>query len=218
MPNTGIFDDINFAPFLAENANWTYFKDILGLCVTEGLPGRFLDVGCGLGLFVECCARYGIPCEGLEGSAFAVEHARSRGVALHQFDLVQGQPFPFEAAAFSVALYSQVIEHLPPPAALYTLREIYRCLQPRGILVLYTPSRYNRKERADPKHINLYTPTTMRHEVEMAGFAFRKFLNNWPRNIFTRTRLEYFVWRQVARFYRPDWLSQGASCIAEKQA
>lgn len=216
MSNTGIFDSNKFAPYIAENANWTFFKATLGLCITEGLPGRFLDVGCGLGFFVECCRRYGIPCEGLEGSTFAIEYAHSHGMDLRQFDLTQNLPFPFETASFSVALYSEVIEHLPRPAAQQTLREIYRCLQPGGILVLQTPSWYNPKERADPNHINLYTPTTIRQEVEMAGFTFRKFLNNWPRNIFTQTRLEYFMWRQFKRFYRPDWLSQGASCIAEK--
>ncbi|HUS14628.1 MAG TPA: hypothetical protein VM536_06370, partial [Chloroflexia bacterium] len=81
-----------------------------------------------------------------------------------------------------------------------------------------SPSRYDRVQRADPAHINLYTPSEMRREVAEAGFVFRRYLNNWPRAVLTRTRVEWFLWRQVCRFARPDWLSGGASCVAVKPA
>jgi SAM-dependent methyltransferase len=186
------------------------------MCIQYGTPGKFLDVGSGLGYFVECCRRFGIPCAGLEGSAFAVTEAAKRGVTLEEFDLTAGKPFPFADNEFSVVLASQIIEHLPRLSAVHMLQECRRCLQPGGTLFLLTPSRYNRRERADPAHINLYVPSTIKTELEQCGFEFVRYLNNWPRNILTHTYVEYWGWRQVARFARPDWLSQGASCIARK--
>ncbi len=216
MNPSGIFEPREFQPYIDEGANWRYFQRTLGLCIEEGLPGKFLDVGSGLGYFVECCTRFGIPCEGLEGSEFAVQHATSRGIRVTQFDLSREEPFPFPSEDFSVILLSQVIEHLPKPAAANVLRESHRCLIRDGAAIILSPSKNNPKERLDPAHINLHSPSEMRQIIEECGFELIRYLNNWPRNVFTDWKLEYFFWRQVCRFATPDWLSQGASLVARK--
>ncbi|HUS14667.1 MAG TPA: hypothetical protein VM536_06565, partial [Chloroflexia bacterium] len=104
MESTGIFSVDEFAPYLAEGANWRFFKAMLADCIHEAEPGRFLDVGSGLGFFVECCDRFGIPCEGLEGSAYAVAQASARGVRLTPFDLTSGAAFPYPSSTFSLVL------------------------------------------------------------------------------------------------------------------
>ena len=49
----GFYDKEDLIPFLIEGSNWTWFKKILALCIEEGKPGHFLDIGAGLGFFVE---------------------------------------------------------------------------------------------------------------------------------------------------------------------
>ncbi len=56
----GIFEDTDFEAYFEEGANWTWFKEDLALCVQEGTPGPILDIGSGLGFFVECCRKFGI--------------------------------------------------------------------------------------------------------------------------------------------------------------
>jgi len=113
-------------------------------------------------------------------------------------------------------MLSEVIEHLARPAAQHTLRECWRCLIPGGVLILLSPSRFNRQEKREPNHINLYAPSEIKREVKEVGFAFREYLNDWPRPVFTNWPIERLLWRQVCRLYRPDWLSAGASLVADK--
>jgi SAM-dependent methyltransferase len=47
---------------------------------------------------------------------------------------------PFKDNSFSLVVFSEVLEHLPPGTELQALREIYRVSQPGGILLLSTPS------------------------------------------------------------------------------
>ena len=76
----GFYEKDDFVPFLIEGSNWTWFKKILALCIEEGKPGHFLDIGAGLGFFVECCSRFGIKCTGIEGSQFGVNKAKERDI------------------------------------------------------------------------------------------------------------------------------------------
>src|SRR5438552_14373106 len=58
--------------------DWRHYRWLVAVCVEHAEPGLVVDVGAGLGLFVEACLRYGLPCVGLEGSVYAVETARQR--------------------------------------------------------------------------------------------------------------------------------------------
>lgn len=220
MPDShGIYDRDDFRRMFDEGItwrDWPWVRELVALCVRKGEPGRILDVGCGLGYFVELCNLWGIPCDGIEGSEYAISEAKSRGVRILQFDLAGDNPFPFLDATFSTVILSEVIEHLERPVAQRTLRECWRCLIPGGALIVLSPSRFNRQENREPSHINLYSPSEMKREVENAGFVFCEYLDNWPRPVFTDSPIERLLWRQVCRFYRPNWLSAGASVIADK--
>jgi SAM-dependent methyltransferase len=216
MKPDGTFESQEYKSYLDGGVSWRYFKDTLALCIREANPGRFLDVGSGLGFFVECSRLYGIACDGVEGSEFAVEQAAERGVPLVLYDLRAASPFPFPSEHSSLVLLSQIVEHLPRDTVSHLLCETRRCLEPGGTVVILTPSLYNPRERNKPGHINLYTPSAIKQQVEECGLEFRHFLNNWPRHVLTGTRAEFFFWRQVCRFARPDWLSGGASCVAVK--
>ena len=111
---------------------------------------------------------------------------------------------------------SEFIEHVPKKIAMFILSECYRVLEKKGVIIILTPSRYNPKVNKEPKHINLYSKETIREEVVNAGFHFEKYINDNPRTVLTHTSFEYFLMRQIYRFYKPSFLSQGASCVAVK--
>jgi SAM-dependent methyltransferase len=196
--------------------SWNSSRKLLARCIRKGKPGPMLDIGCGLGLFVECCYRFGIPCSGLEGSKYAVNAAIERESNLDIRQHFLEDSFPFEDETFSMVMCNQVIEHLTKETAQNALRESYRVLTEGGNIIVYSPSMYNLKQAADPTHINLHTPGSLKKELEKAGFtqvkSFNKsikiewgpfsFINKAARALFTLLPLPFF--------------SATANCIATK--
>ena len=80
--------------------NWNASRKLLARCMKKGKPGPILDLGCGLGFFVECCYRFGIPSTGLEGSAYAVQAAKAREPNLDIRQHYLEDPFPFKKEHF----------------------------------------------------------------------------------------------------------------------
>ena len=211
----GFYNKEDLVPFLNEGGNWTWFKKMLALCIEEGKPGHFLDIGAGLGFFVECCSRFGIKCTGIEGSQFGVDKARERDVDVIHF-VINENPLPFPSGSISTVLMSEFIEHVPKKTALFILRESFRVMEKEGVIIILTPSIYNPNVNKDPKHINLSSKKTIKEEVVNAGFHFKKYIKDSPRTILTHTSFEYFLMRQSYRFYKPSFLSQSAACVAVK--
>ncbi len=96
-------------------------------------PGRLLDVGAHLGVFIEVARAAGWEAEGIEPSRWAVAEARARGIpitcgALAEFDAAPG--------TFDAVTMWDVIEHLPDPLA--ELRRAHELLRPRGTIAIST--------------------------------------------------------------------------------
>ena len=68
------------------------YRALFGHIATNFSPGRVLDVGAGSGLFVELLSRWGIDCEGIDGSVEAIEAAEKRypGIQIKHGDLSNG--------------------------------------------------------------------------------------------------------------------------------
>ena len=62
---------------------WRWYQHLLSCVIQKGKPGIVLDIGAGLGLFMECAHRWGIKCIGLEGSEFAVREAKKNNQPLY---------------------------------------------------------------------------------------------------------------------------------------
>ncbi len=99
-----------------------------------------------------------------------------------------------EPGSFDLILCSEVVEHIPDSAA--AIRGMYALLRPGGALVLSTPQRYSPLELAskiaflpgvvqvvrwvygepvlEQGHINLMTRTTVRAQLEAAGFRVER--------------------------------------------
>jgi SAM-dependent methyltransferase len=198
------------------DADWNAARRLLARCIRKGKPGSILDIGCGLGFFVECCYRFGVPCTGIEGSAYAVEAARKRepGLDVRQHYLEDSLPFP--DGSFSMVVCNQVIEHLPATTARHALREAYRVLSGGGAIFVYSPSIFNRTQAQDPTHINLHSPRSLKAELTAAGFGQVRGLNNPLK--FTRgplTPLNHVI-RALFTIVPVSFLSSTANCMATK--
>jgi methionine biosynthesis protein MetW len=101
-------------------------------------PKRFLDVGCGDGSFAEAI-REEVGCEvfGIDISEEAIYKAKERGIEGVSLD-IDSEDLPFENNFFDSVFCGEVIEHVYSPDNL--LGELYRVLEPDGLLLLTTPN------------------------------------------------------------------------------
>ena len=96
-------------------------------------PGRVLDVGCYLGVFLDVARARGWQTAGVEPSAWAAERTRQRGHQIVNAPLRLSNLLP---ESFELVTLWDVIEHLHDP--LGQLREIYGLVTPGGIFALTT--------------------------------------------------------------------------------
>ncbi len=195
---------------------WRDYRHLVALCIQEAEPGLIVDVGAGLGFFVEACTRYGFRCVGLEGSGYAVETARRRYSMDIREHLLE-RPFPGELEGAAVVVCNQTLEHLEARLADFVLLEAHRILRPRGLLVITSPCYHNRQQRKEATHINLYTPSRLRAAVLRAGFR-RSVATDTPRPVMGTGRVGRWLMRVVFRIWPADWLSETADCLAYKDA
>lgn len=139
--------------------------------------GRLLDVGCGLGFFVEVAQIHGWDATGVELNQYAVGWARE-----HVSDRVfHGTVATIDAPDdhFDCVTMFDVIEHLPDPRE--ELREIWRVLRPGGLLVLVTPDAGSIVSRAlgdswlemkrAPEHLHFFTVEGLAALLALNGFT-----------------------------------------------
>jgi SAM-dependent methyltransferase len=138
-------------------------------------PGRLLDVGCGIGLFLDAMRRRGWEVAGEEVTAVAARLAGER----FGLDVFAGtlEEAAYPDRHFDVVTLWNVIEHLPDPPA--TLREIGRILLPGGLVVMATPNVDALDARLfgrhwalweAPRHFNVFSPESLGRLLRQTGF------------------------------------------------
>jgi SAM-dependent methyltransferase len=193
---------------------WDFYRPLLAAVVEFAPPGLVLDVGAGTGLFVECCAKFGLTCIGLEGSMAGASVARGRGLSM-----VLGRmenTLPFADGSFATVMCNQVIEHVHADTARTLLAEARRVLVPGGVLFIQSPSPRDPQQRAEPGHINLYLPSRLRQDVRKAGFEILA-ERNGPIRPLGRGRLRDLVFMGLLRLTGwADLLSASANVVARR--
>jgi SAM-dependent methyltransferase len=102
-------------------------------------PASIVDIGCGDGAATILAAQVnpGHRIMGLDWSADALRHARSRGLTLLRAE-VEPAGLPIASGRADVVIMSELIEHLVDPDSV--LEEARRVLKPGGTLLLSTPN------------------------------------------------------------------------------
>ena len=95
---------------------------------------RILDIGCGIGTYVQKLRDFSERVYGIDVDPARVRQGRAGGLAVGV-----SERLPFAAGAFDVVLLNEVIEHVRDDAA--TLREACRVVRPGGHVVVYAPNR-----------------------------------------------------------------------------
>jgi SAM-dependent methyltransferase len=150
---------------------WRDYRWLLSLVVKWSLPGPILDLGAGLGFFVEAATAWGLSCEGLDGSPSAIEIALRRAPHLPLRHHLLHDPLPFAQRSFQTVVCNQVIEHLGSQNAASLLIEIRRILVEGGKLLLFSPNVHNRREAlGDPTHVHCFSPSELQRLLLRSGF------------------------------------------------
>ena len=97
---------------------------------------RILDVGCGLGMYVEKFRRFSNDVYGVDVDPEKVQKAQER---LPNISLAPAEELPFKDRGFDVVLLHEVIEHVVDDQR--TISEAVRCLDVGGHIVIYAPNR-----------------------------------------------------------------------------
>ena len=109
------------------------FLKASGLTQTHDL--RVLEVGSGLGFFLDVCEEFGINAVGCDIDAEAVRYANRERTRVRRGTLDNS----YVDNSFNAIFAFNLIEHLPHPKSFF--EEAYRVLCPGGTLVLETPVR-----------------------------------------------------------------------------
>lgn len=119
-----------YIPFYEERKK--YFEKLY-LILKNSLPekGKLLDIGCGIGIFLDLMREKGYDVYGQDVSPFAVDYCRSKNFIVFQ-ELLN---FKFENE-FDIITMIDVIAHIKNP--LIYLQKCKKLLKPDGILIIKT--------------------------------------------------------------------------------
>ena len=195
------------------NLDW-YFSTIPNM-KRLGLKGPILDLGCGLGFFVEACSMQGMDCTGIEISEYGVMKAKERSpeISIIQRDLTK--KLPFNNDSFNSVVLNQVIDHLSFEDGIKVINDSYRVLSNGGKLFIYSGCKYNKKEASDPEHLFLYTPSLLKKTLLKSGFEKVIPLDS-PLNFFGNNLLSKRIMRMIFKIFPLDRFSASASVVAIK--
>lgn len=169
--------------------------------------GRFLDVGCNMGMLLRHVARMGWTGVGVEPSATLAQLAIDR-FRLNVYNCFLNELPDRERESFDVVALSDVFEHICDPIDF--LKHTARFLAPDGILYIKVPNaRWNAFKQATLKllgkaprqgvwdsyeHVVHYTDRTLTQMLDLAGFDVVKMTVGKP--------IQLPVWHHyVGRYY-----------------
>ena len=189
---------------------WEYYAVYLDRF--RGAPSPILELGSGIGLFLEACRERGIEAHGVEFEVEGVEAARAKGLDAVQHDLRHPLDH-LEDETFEAVFSNQVIEHVDDRAQANMFSEAFRLLKPGGQLLINSPCRHYEPARSDPYHVNLRTPSELRDMAIAAGFVDINLGHNRPQSV---PEIPDEELQRIWKEYRPDLLSQTAAVLARK--
>jgi SAM-dependent methyltransferase len=120
------------AEFLTKEMTGPYSRQ-LGILERLTSGRKILDVGCGLGIFLNVAKSLGWDVSGTETSPHAIDFS-NRHFSIHNTDFLKIPP-----GFYDVIRLSHVLEHIPDPVSF--LDQIHDFLKVEGVLVVIVPNR-----------------------------------------------------------------------------
>ena len=151
-------------------------QNIISLCGSIN-HARVLEIGAGDGAITQllCDAQFSASHHALEISSSGVEAFKSRALPAHvEVGLFDGVSVPFEDDRFDVVILSHVVEHLEHPRQL--IGEARR-LAPYLFVEVPLEDTLRLPQDYRPNavgHINFYTPSSIRRQIQTCGFEVTK--------------------------------------------
>jgi len=138
--------------------------------------GRLLDVGCGVGLFLDEMGRCG------EWVLFGVEPVPVAAAAAREvfgLEVFEGTLMEsgFAGDFFDIVTLWDVLEHVPDPSA--TIVEVHRVLKPGGVMIIQVPNPVSWQARLfgrywagydAPRHLYSFPPEVLKNQLRDAGY------------------------------------------------
>ena len=150
------------------------FNQMLNLIEKYKNPGKILDIGCGLGLFLYLAKKRGWEASGIEISKFASNFAKNK----LKLNVINSDNLNiFQDNLFDVIVVNHVLEHIENP--LLILKQIKKKLNINGILLIGVPNingLYPRFQKENwpslqpSTHIYQFTPKTLKLLLQKIGF------------------------------------------------
>ena len=172
----------------------------IGLLARTYPGGRVLDVGCGVGTAAALMREAGLRPVGLEPSEYACRVARER----YGLEVICGYlgDAGLPERSFDAVTFFDVLEHVYDPVK--ELADARRLLNSGGLVVVKVPNIEALQARVFgrwwycldvPRHLNHFSPATLRRALEMAGFEVvaARAVPDWLGRMTFRTSLLYWL-------------------------
>ncbi len=199
----------NYIKVLEEDLPWWRLQYRKRYEVLEGMTdGRvLLDVGCGLGRFMEVGEKRGWNTGGVEASTESCEYAKGLGLypVWNQHlgcQLAVWEKFPYVSsfATPDVIHAHEVWEHLVEPRVMLEL--CHSILEPKGVLCLTVPNDYNPLQLAlrklgyppywlNKEHINYFRRASLCCLLRETGFKVLRVEMSFPMELFLLMGRDY---------------------------
>ena len=181
--------------------------------------GKFLEIGCAGGAFLNNARNFGYDVQGVEVSGEAADFARKK----FNLNVITGnlEDANFQPEIFDIVFMGDVLEHLPDPTI--TMRHINRIIKKGGLLVILCPMQTNtlfsrfgflafnligRKATVNlpPYHLFEYRVKSLANLVKQFGFqpVTIKELAVPPAEIFLRGSILQRVFKKI--FQYPNYI------------
>jgi len=207
----------NYTKVLEEDLPWWRLQYRKKYEVLEGMTdGRvLLDVGCGLGRFMEVGESRGWNTGGIEASEASAEYARGLGLnpvwcssVDVQFQTWEKYPYAAPDHAEPDVLHAhEVLEHLTAPR--YALIDCRTLLKDGGILCLTVPNDYNPLQLAlkkthgpywlNKEHINYFRRASLCCLLRETGFTVLRVGMSFPMELFLLMGMDYTKDKELGR-------------------
>lgn len=206
-----------------EDKHWWHINkrelvDLFIKCNFQGKKGKILDVGCGTGKNIESFSQLG-ECWGIDTSSEAIAFCKKRGIKKAIKGSIEKIPFPKQS--FNIITALDVLEHVDDSKS---LKEIYRVLDKKGVIIITVPAFTQLWSRWDEvlHHKRRYTKKSLQRILQNNKFRVVKisyaysflilpvfiirliknffFKNHYPSDFKLSNRLINFLMKQLCKF------------------